>query len=437
MDKSPFRIGSPTFERTGDPWTADSAGDPAGGPAADPNPPELDQGEWIRVSYPLTGFSQPTLWFDVDARYESWISSSCDAAVAVLVILAMREGGDIQVDGHLSPQYWWNLHNTVIPILNQQKSEHALIQVHTENFTDPAQPGGAAIVTGFSCGVDSFSVLADHLLDPDLREEDTISHFLFNDIGSHGVTPEESEERAVIRWRGIRAGAADLKKPVIRVRSNQPAFFGYWPDIILHFDHTLTLRNAAVPLLLQRGIRRWMFASSMIWENASAGEHIYQPVADPILLPAMNTERVELVSVGCEHTRVGKTAQIADMEVVRDHLDVCVRPGDGLDNCSDCEKCIRTLVTLDFLGKLDGFEKTFDLDLYRKNRRRHITEILARPGGFYQKEIVQLMEESGYRAPLGIRMEVLALRAFLALPERWQEIAHGVRRRWRRLTGRG
>ncbi len=439
MNKQPFRIGPPTFERFGEPWNGESW---TADPAAGPNPPELDDGEWIRITYPLEGFSQPALWFEVDARYESWISSSCDAAVTVLVILAMKEAVDIQVDGHLSPRFWWNLHNTVIPILNQQRPEHSIIRVHADTFTGAPQPGGTppgdhAVVTGLSCGVDSFSVLADHLMAPDLREEDTITHLLFNDIGSHGVTPEEAKERAAIRWRRVRAAADDLNRPVVRVRSNQTELFGYWPNIILQFDHTLTVRNASVALLLQKGIRRWMLASGMKWDDVSAGEHLHQPVAEPIFLPALSTERVEMYSVGCSYTRVEKTAQIADQEVVRNHLDVCYRPGDGLNNCSDCSKCVRTLLTLDFLGKLDGFEKTFDLDLYRKNRRRHIMENLAKREEIYRSEIVALWDEVGYTPSLGIRMQAWALRTFLALPQRWQEIAYGVRRRWRRLTGSG
>ena len=54
-------------------------------------------------------------------------------------------------------------------------------------------------------------------------------------------------------------------------------------------------------------------------------------------------------------------------------LDVCVANPDkrlALEklNCSRCWKCTRTLLTLEALGRLDAFEKVFDLPYYRTHR---------------------------------------------------------------------
>ena len=48
----------------------------------------------------------------------------------------------------------------------------------------------------------------------------------------------------------------------------------------------------------------------------------------------------------------------------QEYLDVCFR----FNNCGECAKCYRTLVTLDVLGKVDGFRKIFDVDKFLEKR---------------------------------------------------------------------
>ena len=44
---------------------------------------------------------------------------------------------------------------------------------------------------------------------------------------------------------------------------------------------------------------------------------------------------------------------------------VCTRKE---NNCSVCEKFLRTLLAIDALNKLDNFRAVFDIDAYNKNR---------------------------------------------------------------------
>ena len=64
---------------------------------------------------------------------------------------------------------------------------------------------------------------------------------------------------------------------------------------------------------------------------------------------------------------------IADNPIVRKYLNVCSY---GKKNCGHCTKCIRTMVALDIMGRLDDFIDVFeDVSYYRKYRWKFITHM--------------------------------------------------------------
>ena len=81
-------------------------------------------------------------------------------------------------------------------------------------------------------------------------------------------------------------------------------------------------------------------------------------------------------------------------------------------NCSVCPKCVRTLLTLDILGKLDAFSGVFDIDRYRREaRRRAIADaIVGERKNLFAKHLVDLARERG----VDLRREVNALDLFRA-----------------------
>lgn len=58
-------------------------------------------------------------------------------------------------------------------------------------------------------------------------------------------------------------------------------------------------------------------------------------------------------------SRFEKTALIAEWPVGLQNLRVCQRDDTGTANCGRCEKCLRTMTTLEALGKLEGLTDTF------------------------------------------------------------------------------
>jgi hypothetical protein len=75
--------------------------------------------------------------------------------------------------------------------------------------------------------------------------------------------------------------------------------------------------------------------------------------SDPRIDPLLSTGALEVVHDGAEATRVIKTAAIGGWPPTFGRLRVCVSSDPAQPNCCRCEKCIRTMMTLDLLGYLD------------------------------------------------------------------------------------
>jgi hypothetical protein len=70
----------------------------------------------------------------------------------------------------------------------------------------------------------------------------------------------------------------------------------------------------------------------------------------PILDPLWSTEATTIIHDGCDALRLEKTAVIAKHEVALRHLRVC---WGGEYNCGACNKCVRTIISLQALGALE------------------------------------------------------------------------------------
>ncbi len=372
-----------------------------------------DRGEWVRVSYRVDGLNAPELWFDFDAEYRDFFSESSDSALAALLAAAMTAQKPLHLEGPVSARLVWHINNTVLPVMLRQIPIFKPVPVTVAEVRPDWERVGSGVLTGFSCGVDSLSVIQDHFLDETVPAEERVTHLLFSHVGHHG-TGHDVHEIADRRGARVREAAEAVGLPLLRVYSNTPEFYTKRYDARLSWITLITLRNSSVPLLLQRGFRRFLAGSSHSWDTIGVGPTHDMSKADPILLPALGTERTELCSVGSEHTRVEKTRRIADMELTREYLDVCIM--EGGHNCSRCEKCLRTALTLEVMGALEPLEDRFDLEEYRRHRDDFTARILAEKRDPFHREIQELMAEEGFQSPLKVRGQAALLDIWRVLP---------------------
>ena len=357
--------------------------------------PRLEEREG-RLEYRATvDFAKGTtdLWFAVPREHGHLLSDRADAALLALILPAMRAGEDVRVEGAVSEKLFYNLSGIFQAVVDGVIAPLSRVRIEAAQ-TDRARQRATGVASGFSAGIDSFAVLADHHYGsppPGFR----LTHLLYNNVGSHG---EAEGPLFRLRYERLRPAAERIGLPFVAVDSNLPAFFEG-----LNFKRTYSLRNAVVGLLLQAGIGRSLHAAGTTVKGPPPTLPINDiAYLDPLLFPMRSTEVFDATWVGGDRGRVEKTLLVAGIEDSYDVLDVCVR-NDRAGNCSTCKKCVRTLLTLEIAGMHERYARVFDFAVYRRERHWRVARIL-RKNLKMSLEIKALARERGYRFPLRERL---------------------------------
>lgn len=117
------------------------------------------------------------------------------------------------------------------------------------------------------------------------------------------------------------------------------------------------------------------------------------------LVPLLSTENLELIIDGCQYRRTEKTENIADWAIAQKYLNVCVQSEDGT-NCSVCSKCMRTLIPLEAMGKIDAFAGVFDIEKFHKHAFYNKCYFKVNTKGInFADDIVQYCKKKEYWMP--------------------------------------
>jgi len=330
------------------------------------------------------------LWYSVPHSYEDYLTTErLDAFVVGLLMLGMMKGEDIYVDGPMSEKLFYNITSYYMRILEGAFPSLHRIQVIPERL-DRAAPGErGGVATGFSGGVDSFCVLADHLWGS-VPDGYRITHLLFNNVGSHAPGGRRLFEE---RFARLLPAAREMGIPFVKIDANLDQMLSGLPYLQSHSP-----RNVSAVLALQKLFSRYLYASGQKYEDCHGGRAGATGYSDPMSLPLLSTEATECIPTGSQYSRVEKTARISDIPLTYRYLDVCVSSKQA-GNCSRCFKCSRTMLTLEMLGKLDRYGSAFDLGIWQKNRIRFIGHALF-SRDIYLKEIVKNARARSWRFPV-------------------------------------
>jgi len=314
------------------------------------------------------------LWYSIDKEFSYLIGNYSDAPLVALLILAMAKGEDIYLEGSISERLWYTLSGQYQNILQHMFPGLKKINIFPAN-THTLQLKASGVATGFSAGVDSFSLLSDHFYSS-VPQGFRITHLLFNNVGSHGGG-EAGEILFQKRYEHIVNITEQFNLPFLKINTNIDSFYAEYGSTF-EFVKTHTLRNVSVALLLQNGIKRYLYASTFSFTDIKIKPLHDIAISDPISLPLLSTEILDILSVGSEYTRVEKTLRVAKIIDSYDKLNVCVS-GIEAENCSECWKCMRTLLTLEIGGFLEKYTKVFKLAHYSKQKNQYIEQMLKSP----------------------------------------------------------
>jgi hypothetical protein len=360
------------------------------------------------------------LWFSVPPDSEQLLTERADHVAVALLLPAMRYGRDLRVGGAVTDSLLHRLNHDVQPLVRAVHPSYQAVTV----TADEAVAAGAApsgVATGFSGGVDSFATLTEYATAARVPAALRVTHLLNNNVGAHGDGGEGLWRKRVDALRPV---ADELGLPFVRVDSNIDA---HYPR--MGFMQTVTFRNAAVMHLLGGGIGRSYHASEGTFRNVRMPPpHGDISLAGSMIFPLLSTPALTLESTSSGLSRIERTLALVGGPYAR-YLDVCIdTDSNRTTNCSQCWKCMRTMLTLEIAGSLDEFVPTvFMREPYERRRSQYYAELMAstEPNDI---EVLEFGDRSAWRWGATARGRAAGIRA-----KRWAlETARSVRASLRR-----
>ena len=305
----------------------------------------------------------------------------------------MHYGEDIIIKGKVSENLLFHINNDFQAIYGIFHPHLKKVTVHADTTYNKSVIS-ENVATGFSGGIDSFYTLGDHYYHENVPAGFRVTHLLYNNVGSHGGG---GERLCAQKYQRLKNLAIKLGLPFIAVNSNLQEFYKDFSFIQTH-----TPRDASVGLLLQKGIGKYLYSSSVNYQHLNISPKKPVTFSDSIILPKLSTSSIQLISTGSATSRVEKTIHVSDIPDSWEYLDVCIDEENEV-NCSHCSKCLKTQLTMEIAGTLERFSRVFDYQVYKKARDRFITS-LYRSKSIHHKEILNLAREKKYHLPLKTKL---------------------------------
>ena len=316
-------------------------------------------------------FSEDTIWFAVENKNSDMLTDDVyDAFVPFILYLGMYYHRDVHIKGKMSPRLYHNITHYLMKIFDNYSDYTQPIKFTADGFKIAKKGPVDLVGTGISCGVDSLTTIYDNFIETEDESLRLNSLFMMN-CGDHG---KYKNKRAEEIWQDrIKLGqkvADELDLPMFLIDSNTQAF-SY--DIKGGQGSLIFIAKYCGALALQKYVKRYLTSSGSSYDDCSNYSKIERDkdissYCETYMPHLISTERFELIIDGCQYTRSEKVEKICDWDIAKKYLNVCVVPTDGIRNCSACPKCVRTLLVLESLDKLEDYKDLFDLEAYRKNK---------------------------------------------------------------------
>lgn len=329
------------------------------------------------------------LWCETDEIYKHFlVTDRADAFVCAVLPFALRTGKDIVCEAPVTEQFLNNINKVLIPNLCKSDTRLHNVKVMASIATDSAICGNA-VATGMSCGVDSFYTLIEYS-NPNLNHLKLTHLYCGNYLyGNDSLIYKRAEKVADM---------VDL--PLVETTTNINEFFSI-PHIYIHFFKTMF-----GVLSLKKLFKTYIYSSAEDFTQFNMSDNSRRSTADfeLLLLYTFSTQDFQILSGGGGASRLEKTTEICEHQVVNEYLNVCLYP--NLDtNCGKCPKCLRTLLMIDMNDSLQKFKNVFDIKHYQANRLlafKHLSKnkdykMLAETYLYFSKhepELIKLAESS-------------------------------------------
>lgn len=373
------------------------------------------------------------LWFETTEEYGQYLCDEvCDAFIVAMLIPAVQTQQNIECEC-ISEKLLYHINHDVSFMLQTAWKGHR-IQVKSKQTVNRVY-NGKGVGTGCSLGIDSFASIFSHS-DKFISSSFCITHLTNFNVGAFGSKDATLARESWLKdLEKVVVFSKEYNLPLITLDSNLGS-----TNNDLGFDAVFLFRNAAAVLSLQKLFSRYFIASGRTLKTTKIDKNDIS-YYESLLVPLLSTESCDIILSEADMTRVEKTEFVCGNPFVQKHLYVCWKEifknewphyweeikdyADKHRNCTRCNKCMRTCITLDLLGCLEKYKNIFDLPQYYKSRNDYIKKILAyKKGDPLSADIYALMVEKRYAIPFSAKLGAYGIRARAVLKGLMKKIIH-------------
>lgn len=305
------------------------------------------------------------VWFEVDNKYKKYLCDDrVDAIVIGMLSYAMRNNHDIKSDSYLTDEIYYKLTNYLIPTLSKYSDELHSINISIQRKS--AIKNAGAVGTGYSCGIDSLHAFLNHYKESSKQYK--LTHLCINNVGAFNETYKEEgiDKVRKERYKKSIEFAKEVNLPLIMTNSN---FLDEIPQVHLY---THTYSSTFAILCLQKLWKVYYYGSSGFDFSAFTIKNTAEldcAEYELLSLDCFSTNNLKIYSEGAAYDRLEKTIHVCKSDLFKNHLHVCLKKA---YNCSVCDKCKRTMMTLYALNlNMNDYKNIFDIDYFEKNKAEY------------------------------------------------------------------
>lgn len=349
------------------------------------------------------------VWFSVDSIWGEYLCNEyADSFLLLLLPIAMKSRQGITIDCPVSSKLFFNIQNTIQPLFCKilEVDSPIVIKAEVNNSVCFESKG---VGCGCSLGVDSLSSFFKHFGEEAMSGYEVTHLTLFNSgqLGDYDLDASEKNFHRSVEE--LKPFSAAVNLPILAVNSNLNEFYKYSGVSLLQ---SFINRTLACAMAVQKLLGKYVYASSYMISQFEIST-IDQSHCESSYVPLFSTHNFETILSNPMLSRVDKTEFISKNALTPKFLQVCwaeqtayevwhntrFLEGKTKTNCGWCDKCLRTLLTLEVIqnGNIDMYADKFELKKYYEHREDYIKKVFKeRKSNFFYQEIVELILQRNY-----------------------------------------
>jgi hypothetical protein len=276
-------------------------------------------------------------WFEVDAKYSEYVASSANPWLLSFGLFAFVIGEPLIINGTVDKTLLENTRN-LIKIFQSWFPSKKIIPIEVDTFDISKKIKNNKVASFFTGGVDSFYTLLKNSNCSSGPNIEFLIYIIGFDIplsNSH-VFPQLIKRLDTVA-KTLNKKIIIMKTNLMETRYKKIEWVKFFGTGLASASHILDRLYSTVLIAANERMKDYRFILS--------GD-------DPEVVPLLSSNNLNFILDGTEAGRIEKTEFISCYEIALNNLKVCSKSKTDI-NCSNCEKCYRTMTSFYLLNKLD------------------------------------------------------------------------------------